>query len=150
MITIGLIDLGQTQALRQEVLRDGRPANVKGPTDDLPETFHVGAVDASGEVLGTSTYFPADCQYEPETPGAYMLRYMAVSPGHQGTGLGGAIIECAVEVLRERGATLLWANARDTALKFYLDRGFSAVEGSQFEHVESGIPHTVVVRRLGP
>jgi GNAT superfamily N-acetyltransferase len=77
-----------------------------------------------------------------------MLRWMAVAPGRQGQGIGAAVILRAVEVLRERGVALLWANARDTALQFYLNNGFSEVAGSGFVHESSGMPHTVVVRRI--
>ena len=148
MVTIGLLTTDQTYGLRREVLRGGKGGDTHADSDDLPETFHVGAVDGSGEVIGTSTYFPSVCQYEPEIADAYRLRSLAVVPGHQGKGTGGLIMDRAIQILRERGAVLLWANARDTALKFYLDRDFTAVPGSEFSTPESRIPHTVVVRRL--
>lgn len=148
MATVQLLATDQTYTLRRDVLRGGKSGDIRAQIDDRAETFHVGAVDDDGDVLGTSTYFPSVCQYEPEIADAYMLRYMAVAPGHQGKGIGGSIIDRAMQILRERGAVLLWANARDTALKFYLDRGFTAVAGSEFSTPETQIPHTVVVRRL--
>jgi GNAT superfamily N-acetyltransferase len=147
MAAIQLITLEQTQGLRSEVLRDGRAQGVSPPTDSLPETFHLGAVE-NGEIVGTSTYFPAVCPHQPDVADAYMLRYMAVAPAFQGQGVGAAILVRAIEILRERGVTLLWANARDTAVSFYLNNGFTAVQGSGFMHQESGVAHTVVVRRI--
>jgi GNAT superfamily N-acetyltransferase len=147
MATIRPLTLAQTQPLRSEVLRDGRAQGVSVPTDDLPETFHLGAVE-NGEIVGTSTYFPAVCPHQPEVNNAYMLRFMAVSPAYQGQGIGASLINRAVELLRERGVELLWANARDTALRFYLDHGFNEIPGSSFVHESSGMPHTVVVRRI--
>jgi len=147
MAVVQLITLEQTQGLRSEVLRDGRAQGISSPTDSLPETFHLGAVE-NAEIVGTSTYFPAVCPHHPEVGDAYMLRYMAVAPAFQGQGVGAAILVRAIEILRERGVTLLWANARDTALSFYLSNGFTAVEGSGFMHQESGVAHTVVVRRI--
>jgi GNAT superfamily N-acetyltransferase len=130
------------------VLRGGKGGDTHADSDDLQETFHVGAIDDNGKVIGTSTYFPSVCQYEPEIADAYRLRSLAVAPGQQGEGIGGSIIDRAIQMLQERVAVLLWANARDTALKFYLDRDFTAIAGSEFSTPESRIPHTVVVRRL--
>ena len=148
MAEIQFLTLEQTFPLRSQVLREGKTNGLTGPTDNLAETFHLGSVAGNGEVVGTSTYFPSPCTYEPDIADAYMLRYMAVSPAHQGEGIGASIIKRAIEVLHERGAKLLWANARDTALKFYLNNGFTEVAGSGFVHQPTGIPHTVVMRRI--
>jgi GNAT superfamily N-acetyltransferase len=148
MVEIRLITLEQTQALRGEVLRGGRTEALASPRDDLPETFHLGAVAVDGQIVATSTYFPAVCSYHPDVANAYQLRWMAVAPGHRGEGIGASILARALELLQERNVPLLWANSRDTALQFYLKNGFSTIPGSGFGHEVHGMPHTVVMRRM--
>ena len=49
-----------------------------------------------------------------------------------------------------RAATIVevvWARARDTALAFYLDHGFT-VEGDGFIDEQTQKPHHLIVRRL--
>jgi len=72
---------------------------------------------------------------------------MAVIDSHQGRGLGRALLDDAVRRLRAMGATVLWCNARDTAMKFYADNGFVVV-GDGFNTDETGLPHHVMVLDL--
>ena len=51
------------------------------------------------------------------------LRGMAVDGGQQGRGIGAALLTAGVERAAARGATAVWANARDSALGFYLRHG---------------------------
>ena len=44
--------------------------------------------------------------------------------------------------------TIVWANARDAALRFYERHGF-AVHGDGFVDATTQLPHHVVVRRMG-
>ena len=46
--------------------------------------------------------------------------------------------------VRASGATVLWCNARDTALGFYARLGFT-VYGDGFVTADSGLPHHVMV-----
>jgi hypothetical protein len=62
--------------------------------------------------------------------------------------VGRAVLVAALARLEEDGASLLWANARDSALGFYERCGFEVVPPS-FVDPDSGLPHTVVRRRLG-
>lgn len=146
---VGRMEAEQTYGLRGEVLRSGRVKEVRIDGDDDPFTLHIGAVGSNGALLGTSSYYRRPMPGASEEP-AVQLRMMAVAPSVQGRGVGGAILEHAIAELAARGDRLLWANARDSALRFYLAHGFEVVEGSQFVHDETGLPHTVVKRRIEP
>ena len=50
------------------------------------------------------------------------------------------MLEHATARLRAGGASLLWANGRDTALGFYERAGFTVV-GDGYLMGESGLPH---------
>ena len=56
-------------------------------------------------------------------------------------------IEAGIEICRKRGATLVWARARDSALEFYEHRGFG-VTGSGYVDLATGVPHHDVIRDL--
>jgi GNAT superfamily N-acetyltransferase len=147
-VTVRMLVVEETYDLRRDVLRGGASgAVVHYPTDDHPSTWHFGATDEDGNVVATSTYFAEPCPLHPDVGGAIRLRSMAVAPGHQGQGLGAVVLERALERLGERGASLVWANARDGALGFYARCGFE-VTGRSFVEAETGLDHTVVVRSL--
>jgi GNAT superfamily N-acetyltransferase len=147
-VTVRALELDETTGLRRDVLRGGAAdAVVRYPTDDDPSTWHLGAVDEDGTVVATSTFFAERCPVRPDVGGAFRLRSMAVAPGHQGQGLGARVLECAIERLGEQGAALVWANARDSALGFYVRCGFEVTDRS-FVEAETGLAHTVVVRSL--
>jgi GNAT superfamily N-acetyltransferase len=112
-------------------------------SDDDERTFHLAARDGD-QVVGCATWFPEPCQGEP----AWRLRGMAVARDRQGEGIGAQLMAAAFARLADRGADLLWCNARISALPFYEAHGFRAV-GEPFLAVGT-IPHTVALRRLDP
>lgn len=72
---------------------------------------------------------------------------VCVLPAHRGTGIGVALIEAAVGVLRrEDGIETATLGAQLHALDFYRRRGFAA-EGPIFD--DAGIPHRQMVLSLG-
>jgi ribosomal protein S18 acetylase RimI-like enzyme len=117
--------------LRQLVLRPGRPfAETAFPGDDAPGTAHFGAY-RGGELVAVATLLDAP---HPDWPGerGCQVRGMASHPSVRGLGFGAAaLVACAAEA-RERGADLLWCNARESALGFYQRAGFT-VTGERFE-----------------
>jgi GNAT superfamily N-acetyltransferase len=148
-VTVRLLVPRETEDLRRDVLRAGlEDAVVHYPCDDDPATWHLGAVDGSGRVVATSTFFPETCPVCPDVLGAVRLRGMAVASHLQGQGVGARVLERAVERLTAAGAPLVWANARDGALGFYVGRGFEVTD-RRFVDVDTGLDHTVVVREVG-
>lgn len=136
----------ETHDLRLRILRQGTPSSdVTYPEDELPGTFHLGAL-LDGALVGTSSWADEPWPESPSTP-AMRLRGMAVEPDLQGTGCGAALVAAGVDRAVSSGARLLWATARDTVLPFYERCGF-AVAGDGFIDEATALPHHAVVRPL--
>lgn len=132
--------------LRRAVLRRGTPTdNVVLPGDDDPGTVHLAVRDGDA-IVATSTWNEAE---SPDRPGvrALQLRGMAVADSHRRHGLGRLLIEAGVRLAAARGAELVWANARDSALDFYCAAGFEVV-GEGFVTSDTALPHHRILRRV--
>lgn len=128
-----------THDLRRRVLRDGRAdASVTWLGDDDPDTMHLGIVQER-ELIAISTWLTSD-GHDDGTPRAIQLRGMATEPALVGRGLGGRLLRAGIERAVERGAELVWANARISALGFYEQAGFTPV-GDVFTIPDVGLPH---------
>jgi GNAT superfamily N-acetyltransferase len=147
-MTGAIVELGaaDTSPLRRTVLRDGTLSDVvEFDGDDLTTTFHLG-VRLDGEVVAISSWMRRPFDAEPDRD-AFQVRGMATDPAHRGRGFGHRLLVAGIERCRERGATLVWARARDTALGFYERRGFTTV-GPGYIDTTTGLPHHDVVRPL--
>jgi len=141
--SVGLTDIMQ---LRVEVLRRGTPAaDCNYPEDLYPDVVHFGIIH-EGVAIATSSWFMKEC---PEKPGvtAMQLKGMAVADELQGEGLGALLIDAGMALAKERGATIAWARARDSALGFYERLGFVST-GDGFIDGPTAMPHHIVVRSL--
>ena len=78
---------------------------------------------------------------------SFRLRGMAVDPLWQGRGVGTKLWGAAADRLLQREVEVCWANARDTALEFYVKLGWQVVGGG-FAGAQ-GLPHHLVVVRIG-
>jgi len=133
--------------LRRRVLRGNRPdAVVADARDDEETSLHVAGFLDGQLVVSSSFYLSTPPKNEHLVTS--QLRYMATDFDAQGRGYGAIVLEAAGEMLRERGVEQLWANARDTALGFYLATGWSAIEGSEHLSAETQLPHTVIYKLL--
>lgn len=140
------ITAAETQPLRSAVLRPGQPPeSLVYPGDDAPTTFHAGAI-IDGEIVGIATIYPEPMPLVPQAAldpaSAFRLRGMATRPDLQGTGLGRAVLLRCIEHVRDAGASVLWCNARVSALGFYQRLGFETV-GDEFDIAGIG-PHYVM------
>jgi predicted GNAT family N-acyltransferase len=130
----------ETYAVRRRVLRDGTPSDdVTFDADHAETTRHLVVHDAEGVVVATSTWIERE---SPDHPGihALQLRGMAVIPERRGLRLGVRLIDAGVALARERGCPIVWANARDSALDFYLAHGFTVI-GDGFLTHDTRLPH---------
>jgi predicted GNAT family N-acyltransferase len=137
-VEVRQVSAAETIRLRHAVLRPGRPVETAFfQGDDLPSTKHFGAF-RSGQLLCIASLFDAEL---PEEPGvaAVQLRGMATASEAQRTGLGGALVLGCVAYAREKGARLLWCNARVYASGFYSKLGFEIV--SEEFHIPDVGPH---------
>lgn len=120
------IELSQTLPIRQEVLwPDRSPSDIVYPEDSEVGTFHLGAFDDSGELLGIATLYH-------DVDATWRLRGMGVLPDNQGQGIGARLVDASVGELRNLGATGVWCNARLAVTGFYQRRGWK-IEGEEFE-----------------
>jgi len=146
-LTVVEISAEDAYDLRRRVLREGTPSDeVRFEQDAWPATFHLGARDEVGALVGIATFFPSPTPLR-EGRQAAQLRGMAVDDARQGTGIGRLLLDAAMERLRNAGFEVLWANARDTALPFYRRLDMEVV-GEGFLTRDTKLPHHVVVRDL--
>lgn len=140
------LSAAETRPVRQRVLRPHqRPEELVYPGDDDHDTFHLGAMSGSGEVLAILSMYrhaqpPADPMAEPR---AWRIRGMASVPEARGTGLGRLLVEQARDRVWEQSRDPIWCNARENAFGFYQKLGFEIV-GGIFE-IEGIGPHAVMV-----
>lgn len=136
----------ETIALRSLVLRPGHPIEESHfPCDAMAVTFHLVA-ESSGPILGCATLHPENHPLAQEELSPWRLRGMAVHPEAQGLGIGRRLLEKAEVLLREKGATLLWFNARESAFGFYSRLGYS-IRSEMFDIPGVG-PHKVMAKKL--
>jgi len=139
------ISAQDTYPIRAQILRPGRPIEdciFRG--DDDEQTFHLGAFVAGKLVSVASFYFEKhqmlDDTYQ------FRLRGMATIPEFQGQGLSSSLLKTAFPLIKKNFCTLLWCNARESALGFYRKVGFEQV-GGVFDIPEIG-PHRLMFIKL--
>ncbi|MBI2521188.1 MAG: GNAT family N-acetyltransferase [Bdellovibrio sp.] len=115
-----------TISIRQQMLRPGRPIESCIYTgDDDEQTFHLGAFVDTKLVSVASFYFEKHPQLSP--PYQYRLRGMATLSEYQRRGLSSELLKMAFPIIKQNLASLLWCNARLTAVGFYEKVGFEKV-----------------------
>ncbi|MBC7002195.1 GNAT family N-acetyltransferase [Photobacterium sp. BZF1] len=73
------------------------------------------------------------------------LRKFATQPEYQGQGIGSSMIEHILKALKEKGVSLFWCDARETAGGFYRRFGM-APEGERF--YKGDVPYFKMAMRL--
>ena len=143
-MTIRRARLAEIFRLRHAELRPGRPpAHAEFDGDEDSETVHVGAFDASGEIVGCATLMrrPYD-----GTPAA-QLRGMATRADRARQGIGTGVLGFCEGLARDDWRVgLLWCNARSGAAGFYARLGWT-VMSEPFDLPGIG-PHVRMCRRL--
>ena len=147
-LSVIAITVDATYDLRRRVLRTGTPSTDPSFTgDDAPGVRHFGAFDDGiGTVIGVVSSMPRATPWR-DGAVAVQLRGMAVEPSRQGEGIGRALLDAVMADARRTGASVVWANARVSALTFYTASGMMPV-GEVFVPAETALPHRVVVLDL--
>lgn len=144
--TVVEVAAAQTYPLRRKLLREDRTdLELHMQDDDTPGAFHLAVKDDADRIVGVATVIPAIPEFPAATP-AWRLRQMAVTPSHQGAGIGTALLDAALSRVRALGGATIWAEARDSSLGFYLAQGMQAVPGRH--HVVAGVAYSDVVLSL--
>ena len=144
-ISIKQINAKGTYPVRHPVLRAGRPIeDCEFSGDDLETTIHLGLY-LDNTLAGVATFLKQDNTIF-NTTLQYQLRGMAVLKKHQGKRLGEALLKHGETLLKKKGATLLWFNARVIAVPFYKRNGYTII-GDSFEIPKVGT-HFVMYKTL--
>ena len=137
------ISAAETIAVRWPVLRPGFPRETASfDGDDAPGTLHFGTFDGERLVGVASIYLvpcPEKITAQPDASPAFQLRGMATLPEVRGAGFGRALLNACVAAAQEKGATILWCNARTSAADFYAKNGWRIV-GAEFD-IQTVGPH---------
>lgn len=124
-----------TFGLRQQVLRPGRPAEEAFFPGDRERSSGHFAAYVDHRVVGVASVL---AEAEPDGPGVWRLRGMAVDPDHQGVGVGTALLVRVRDFVHRSGGGLIWCNARVSAQDFYVAAGFVVV-GKEWDEPGIGL-----------
>ncbi|MEX2350625.1 MAG: GNAT family N-acetyltransferase [Flavobacteriaceae bacterium] len=142
-IKIKTIHTEETIAIRQQVLRKGRPReDCYFPDDNLSTTVHYGIYEEK-KLAGIATFLE---QNHSNFEGAHLqLRGMAVLDQHKGKGYGKLLLETGEQLAHQKKKQLLWCNARIIAKTFYEKLGYITF-GNSFEIPKVGT-HFVMYKK---
>lgn len=102
-------------------------ATVGIPEDAVAGVKHLVITAPSGLVVACASCGPLACP-DPEWAGRPAWRFWGVATlaRYQGRGYAAALLERVLDEARHAGAAVAWANARESAVSFYLEHGFTA------------------------
>jgi len=142
---IKLIDHAKTYLVRHPVLREGRPVEdciFEG--DELETTLHFGLFKDNHLIAVASFMENANPLFLEQNQ--FQLRGMAVLKEFQGTGVGHKILNHAEHILKQKSASVIWCNARETAVNFYKKNQFK-IFGEPFTIPKIGL-HYIMKKTL--
>jgi predicted GNAT family N-acyltransferase len=141
------ISASDTYPIRQEVLiPDHDSKKVKFDFDDDEDvSFHLGAFKDSKLVSVASFYYERNTLFKDQHQ--YQLRGMATLPEYQGQGLSSELLNMAFPIIKQNFCTLLWCNARESAVGYYKKVGFLTHDDSIFE-IEGIGPHILMYKSI--
>ncbi|MBW1657015.1 GNAT family N-acetyltransferase [Flavobacterium quisquiliarum] len=145
MITIKEIPSKETYAVRQPVLRKGKPIeSCIFDGDDLETTHHYGLFD-NKNLIGIISLFKKINPIFAERNQA-QIRGMAVLETHQKKGFGEALVKHCETYCNENKVDLIWFNARTAAVGFYQKMNYQP-QGDAFDIKDVG-EHYLMFKRL--
>ena len=141
------ISAADTYPIRQQVLvPDHDLKKVKFEFDDDEDiSFHLGAFKDSQLVSVASFYYDRNTIFLDLHQ--YQLRGMATLPEFQGQGLSSELLNMAFPIIKQNFCTLLWCNARVSAIGYYEKVGFKIHDDKVFEIEDIG-PHILMYKNI--
>ena len=127
------INASDTYPIRQQVLipdHDIKKAKFDNDDDD-DISFHLGAFKDSKLVSVASFFYDRNTEFKDQHQ--YQLRGMATLPEYQGRGLSSELLNMAFPIIKQNFCTLLWCNARTSAVGYYEKVGFIKFDDNSFE-----------------
>ena len=123
-IRIKIINSYQLHDLRSKVLRNGLdPKMCTFEGDTRINSFHIGAFN-NNKILGGVSLIKNNCDENGEV-GCFQLRGLCVYNEFQNHGIGTKIILKIENIITEMNIKYVWMNARESAVKFYLNLGYT-------------------------
>lgn len=134
-----------TYPIRHLVLRKGKPIeSCHFDGDEFTTTHHFGCYSNKTLVGVISLFEIGNIHFSKQK--AYQIRGMAVLDSHQKKGIGEALVKKAEDFCLTQKATLIWFNARTSAVGFYKKMGYEII-GSEFEIKTVG-PHFLMCKQI--
>jgi GNAT superfamily N-acetyltransferase len=135
----------ETYAVRQPVLRPGKPAeSCLFEGDSSPSTKHFGFYDGE-KLVGIVSLFESVVRSFQEK-NQFQIRGMAVLASHQKKGIGEQLMQHIESELRKERPVFLWFNARESAVGFYRKLGYETV-GNPFDIGDIGT-HYIMCKKF--
>ena len=134
MIKIKKISADETYEIRLAILRGGMDLPVEFTGDFDEDTCHFGVFE-DDELKGIASFLKNSNTLFDTVQ--YQLRGMATVQEIRGKGYGKQLLLHAFDVLKEKQVKVIWCNAREVALNFYLKLGFE-IHGDSFDIPEVG------------
>ncbi|MBU8682934.1 GNAT family N-acetyltransferase [Bacillus haynesii] len=145
MIEVKPINAEDTYEIRHRILRPNQPLEAcMYETDLLGGTFHLGGY-YRGKLISIASFHKGE-HSKLEGQKQYQLRGMATLEGYREQKAGSTLIRHAEELLRKKGADLLWCNARISVSGYYEKLGFSE-QGRIYDIPPIG-PHILMYKKL--
>ena len=123
-IRIKIINSYELHDIRSKVLRnelDPKMCTFEG--DTRINSIHIGAFN-NNKILGGVSLIKNNCDENGEV-GCFQLRGLCVYNEFQNHGIGTKIIHKIENIITEMNIKYVWMNARESAVKFYLNLGYT-------------------------
>lgn len=131
MNVIKKINASDTYPIRHDILRKGKSIDsCKFIGDDDENSIHLGCYSGEKLIGIVSLFLVKNENFNQEKQ--YQLRGMAVLEEFQKYGIGTELILAAEKEITKLNTSLLWFNAREAAVPFYLKLNYKTF-GTKFE-----------------
>ena len=88
------------------------------PGDENAAATHRIVTGLHDETIAVVSSMPHPCPDRPGEPSVYLWA-LAVSPNHQRSGVGTSLVQQILAQAAQDGASVVWADARESAVEFY-------------------------------
>ena len=123
-IRIKIINSYELHDIRSKVLRNGLdPKMCTFEGDTRINSIHIGAFN-NNKILGGVSLIKNICNENSEVD-CFQLRGLCVYNEFQNYGIGTKIIHKIENIISEMNINYVWMNARESAVKFYLNLGYT-------------------------
>ena len=123
-IRIKIINSYELHDIRSKVLRNGLdPKMCTFEGDTRINSIHIGAFN-NNKILGGVSLIKNNCNENNEVD-CFQLRGLCVYNEFQNHGIGKKIIHKIEKIISEMNIKYVWMNARESAVKFYLNLGYT-------------------------